>query len=497
MDVDLDKLAAELTDRAFVKFAEEGDEEDAVPAPENEGGGSNWGRWLKGLALGGGVALGSGLGIWAANKYAPQLAAGGKAVEDAGSNILAGRSPSATPPKSWTDPITPGNVGGAVGAATFLSRNPVTNQLSAGRMGKPPQVEHAGQVESPTSGRRLVNAMSRFGLGPGTEAQNQSKAITRSMEQDNQGHDLISTVKGLFRNPTDAGKGNFQAASDYFGRSAGTPAGGEKGKEAPGSAVMQKVKNMITSLESKGPHPLNAVNTGAYFAHPETGEPTRPGNLPAGMTAQQIAALPVYLKTIVPDAVTGKSSFQMQPVTPGQPLPGTPLEHQVNLARTNDVDTHLPAETKLHMAQGNITNAPETMKVYNTLKAALPTITNRDEAFSTKLKMAILENDLRNIDTQHAAFTGREIPTGNNKEPLQVVFNRLSDAAQAHQAVRRAGADMSGGSQINAQNFRRAAGRAGVNAGLAYGATAAAPYLIPQSWRDWISQRNAQPEVVK
>ncbi len=491
MDVDIDKLALGLTELVFTKFAE--DEEDAVPVPESEAKPDNWSRWLKGLALGGGVALGAGAGLWAANRFAPQLSSAANWVGDK-FNAATGAKPPASGPASV---VTPGSVGLGTAAASLAMRNPITNRLITESKPIPKSPEHGLELSSmPT---RTMEAIRRFGggyIGPPTQVQGQQQAIGRNIEAKEPNHDLIAKLMAKLHKPTEQGMRDYdQARSDFAASLGGSPESPGKPGEGPSHDVMMSYQNELNKLQSGKPHALTASDAGLYFQDPSTGKMVRPENL-TNVTGSQLASLPVATKTIdMSNPQAGKPQFKMSPVIqPGQEAPPSQLEKQVEIARNTDVAGPSTPEAKSTMAQAQIINIDKLFTLRDELAKANAAATP-DQQPAIKSRIDMLDADIRRRVGMHDAMVGRPTDTSAIESP-EALRARMRPAITGHIALRRAAADTHGGADITAPNVARSVRGAALRGVGATAGSWLASLAIPQSWKDWANNRNVQPEVV-
>jgi len=499
--MDVDKLAADLADLVFVKIAEEDDEDEAVAAPANEGGGSNWSRWVKGLALAGGLAAGAGVGLWAVNKYAPQLGRAANATGEAASNLINGRDISAPPPKPGIkDYATPGNVGAGVGIAALAAKNPLTTKYITGTSSTDPKsVEHGSQlnrgvIPTVTSGLNALNAATGGVVGkPTTNIEAQQNAISKNIKAEKPLESTLQKMHAWTVAPPEERSKNYQAATESMAKSQGQPAPAAaegKGKEEkPKANPLATYQAQLDQLKSSpGTHAVNAAEGGAYLRDPASGQLVRPENFSG--TLEQLLNAPIADKTIQPlEGQPGKSKYVMTERRPGEHVSGD-VANLAHIAGQSNLDIPTSPDAKLQMAQAQIIKLPKIIELHKQVADEIANAgTNPQRSEALKIKEEMLRHEIQRRMDIHDALLGKN-PTGrptNRPSELATMMERAGPAVRGTQSLR----------QSTAPSWNRSlvgAGARGVGAGAL---TAAAQEWLPGLYHSLGFGNTNQPEVVQ
>jgi len=495
MDVDIDRLASGLAELAFTKIAE--DDEDAVDAPANEGGGSNWGRWLKGLALAGGLAAGTGAGLWAINKYAPQLGHAASATGDAVSNVMAGRGPTEAPPKPGvTDYLTPGRVGATVATGALATKNPLTAKYVTGTSNpNPKSVEHGSQLESSVVSKLMrganIASLGTMGRAP-TNIEAQQNAIAKNIKAEKPLESTVQKLHAWTVAPPEERAKNYQAATEGLAKSQGQPAPSAegKGKEGEGKPKANPLATYQAQLDqlrtSPNTHAVNAAEGGAYLRDPTTGKLVRPENFSG--TLQQLLDAPIADKTIQPiEGQPGKSRYVVTERRPGEHISGD-TANLAHIAGQSNLDIPTSPDAKLQMAQAQIIQLPKIIELHKQVADEIANAgTNPARSEALKIKEEMLRHEIQRRMDIHDALLGKT-PTGrptNKPSELAAMTERAGPAVRGTQSLR----------QSTAPSWKRSVLGAGARGVGAAGLTAAAQQWLPGLYHS-LGFNAPAPEVV-
>lgn len=409
MSVDIDKLANGLAELAFVKIAEEGDDEDAVEAPVSEGGGGNWNRWLKGLALAGGTAALAGGGLYLAGKYPNALQQAGKATSDWIGRQTEGAIGNKPGPDTLSDHITPTRIGATVGLGSLAARSPLGRNLFNASKVAPKSVEYNAEMEGlPAKGLRLAGRIPGNPLGvPTPGIKEQQGAITRGGKALEPRKGLLEKAWGSLWDAPPASQSSYSMARDTLGEvkppGYGTaPAGAaEPTKPEAVGNVLDRIGASIGTLKtSPDLHPLNASDTGRY-AVGANDKLIRPENL-RNMSADELVNTKWTTRTINPS--TGM-------IEVGSPDHGD-VANQANVASRIRLNSPAGPDTKLQTTQQQIINSPILENQIRTVETALAPVKAQIDATRTALgnatpaELPMLRDKLNVLETQKAKYEG-------------------------------------------------------------------------------------------